>query len=55
MKTKEAEKNAVDIQILDDFESIEMAEYEYLISDSYQEPYWQSVKQAILEWKKINE
>ena len=32
-----------------DFESVEMAEYEYMVSASYNEPYWVRVKQAILD------
>ena len=32
-----------------DFESVEMAEYEYMISASYNEPYWVRVKQAIAD------
>lgn len=34
-------------RIIAEFESIEMAEYEYMISASYDDPYWQRVKQAI--------
>ena len=30
-----------------DFESVELAEYEYAVSDSYGDPYWIRVKQAI--------
>ena len=30
-----------------DFESVEMAEYEYMVSDSYSDPYWIRVKQSI--------
>lgn len=30
-----------------DFESVELAEYEYAVSDSYDDPYWIRVKQAI--------
>ena len=30
-----------------DFESVEMAEYEYMVSASYNESYWVRVKQAI--------
>ena len=32
-----------------DFESVEMAEYECMVSASYNEPYWVRVKQAILD------
>ncbi len=32
-----------------DFESVEMAEYEYMISASYNESYWVRVKQAIAD------
>ena len=32
-----------------DFESVEMAEYEYMVSASYNEPYWVRVKQAIAD------
>ena len=32
-----------------DFEFVEMAEYEYMISASYNEPYWVRVKQAIAD------
>lgn len=32
-----------------DFESVEMAEYEYMISASYNESYWVRVKQAIVD------
>ena len=32
-----------------DFESVEMAEYEYMVSASYNESYWVRVKQAILD------
>lgn len=34
-------------RIIAEFESVEMAEYEYLVSASYNDPYWQRVKQAI--------
>ncbi len=36
-------------KIIEGFESIEMAEYEYLVSASYDDPYWIRVKQAILD------
>lgn len=32
-----------------DFESVEMAEYEYMISASHDEPYWIRVRQAIAD------
>ena len=32
-----------------DFESVEMAEYEYMVSASYNEPYWVRLKQAIAD------
>ena len=32
-----------------DFESVEMAEYEYMVSASYNESYWVRVKQAIAD------
>ena len=32
-----------------DFESVEMAEYEYTVSASYNESYWVRVKQAIAD------
>ena len=32
-----------------DFESVEMAEYEYMFSASYNESYWVRVKQAIAD------
>ena len=32
-----------------DFESVEIAEYEYMISASHDEPYWIRVKQAIAD------
>ena len=34
-----------------DFESVEIAEYEYMISASYNESYWVRVKQAIADVK----
>ena len=30
-----------------DFESVEIAEYEYMVSGCYSEPYWIRIKQAI--------
>ena len=36
-----------------DFESIEMAEYEYMISGCYSEPYWVRVKQAIRDVESV--
>lgn len=36
-------------KIIEEFESVEMAEYEYMISASYDDPYWIRVKQAILD------
>ena len=38
-----------------DFESVEMAEYEYMISASYNESYWVRVKQAIADVKSCIE
>lgn len=35
--------------IKNDFDSVEIAEYEYMISASYNEPYWIRVKQAIAD------
>ena len=35
--------------IVKDFESVEIAEYEYMVSASYNEPYWVRVKQAIAD------
>ena len=32
-----------------DFESVEMAEYEYMVSGCYSEPYWIRIKQAIAD------
>lgn len=32
-----------------DFESVEMAEYEYMVSGAYSDPYWVRVKQAITD------
>lgn len=32
-----------------DFETVEMAEYEYMVSASYDDPYWIRVKQAIAD------
>lgn len=32
-----------------DFESVEMAEYEYMVSGAYSDPYWIRVKQAITD------
>ena len=42
-------------KIIEKFESIEMAEYEYMISASYDDPYWIRVKQAILDCGAMNE
>lgn len=36
-------------KIIEHFESVEMAEYEYMVSASYDDPYWIRVKQAILD------
>lgn len=30
-----------------DFESVEMADYEHMVSDCYSDPYWIKLKQAI--------
>ena len=38
-----------------DFEFVEMAEYEYMVSASYSDPYWVRVKQAILDCGAMNE
>lgn len=38
-----------------DFESVEMAEYEYMVSDSYSDPYWVRVKQAIADVESLKE
>ena len=35
--------------IIKDFESIEMAKYEYMVSGSHSDPYWIQVKQAIAD------
>lgn len=35
--------------IIKDFESIEVAKYEYMVSGSHSDPYWTQVKQAILD------
>lgn len=35
--------------IENDFESVEIAEYEHMISGCYSEPYWIRIKQAILD------
>lgn len=35
--------------IVNDFESIDIAKYEYMISASHSEPYWVRVKQAIID------
>lgn len=35
--------------IIKDFESIEIAKYEYMVSGSYSDPYWIQVKQAIAD------
>ena len=35
--------------IVNDFESIEIAEYEYMVSGCYSEPYWIRIKQAIAD------
>lgn len=43
------ERLAESRKIIEGFESVEMAEYEYLISASYDDPYWIRVKQAILD------
>ena len=32
-----------------DFESVEIAEYEYMVSGCYSEPYWIRIKQAIAD------
>ena len=32
-----------------DFESVEIAEYEYMVSGCYSEPYWIRLKQAIAD------
>ena len=32
-----------------DFESVEIAEYEYMVSGCYLEPYWIRIKQAIAD------
>ena len=34
-----------------DFESVEIAEYEYMVSGCYSEPYWIRIKQAIADVK----
>ena len=33
--------------LFSNFESVEIAEYEYMISDCYSEPFWLRIKQAI--------
>ena len=38
-----------------DFESVEIAEYEYMVSGCYSEPYWIRIKQAIADYELINE
>lgn len=43
------ERLAESLKIIQGFESIEMAEYEYWISASYDDPYWIRVKLAILD------
>ncbi|WP_313043258.1 hypothetical protein [Acinetobacter sp.] len=42
-------------KIIEEFESVEIAEYEYMISASYDDPYWIRVKQAILDCGAANE
>ena len=42
-------------KIIEEFESVEMAEYEYMVSASYSDPYWIRVKQAILDCGAANE
>ncbi|WP_162987650.1 hypothetical protein [Acinetobacter bereziniae] len=49
------ERLAESRKIIESFESIEIAEYEYLISASYDDPYWIRVKQAIEDCGAINE
>jgi len=43
------------VKLLKSFESVEMAEYEYMVSASYSDPYWVRVKQAILDCGAMNE
>lgn len=49
------ERLAESRRIIERFESVEMAEYEYLISASYDDPYWIRVKQAITDCGAVNE
>ncbi|MCU4601870.1 hypothetical protein [Acinetobacter ursingii] len=42
------------LEIIDGFESVEMAEYELMISASASEPYWQRVIQAITDYKEFH-
>lgn len=39
--------------IINEFESVEMAEYEYMICASHSEPYWIRTKQAIADYETI--
>lgn len=48
------ERLAESRRIIDGFESVEMAEYELMISASQNEPYWQRVIIAIADWKDEN-
>lgn len=41
--------------ITKDFESIEMAKYEYMVSGSHSDTYWIQVKQAIADVESIND
>lgn len=47
MENKEQARLDESKRIIAEFESVEMAEYEYFVSASYDDPYWQRVKQAI--------
>ena len=42
-------------KIIEEFESVGMAEYEYMVSASYSDPYLIRVKQAILDCGAANE
>lgn len=48
------ERLAESRRIIEGFESVEIAEYELMISSSQSEPYWQRVIMAIADWKSEN-